>query len=270
MKPFKRFTKEDKSFWFFIRFVSEKLGYSKNGEILFFTKEQIEELCKRENIFASPDRISQAVDYCRMRADTINTFVQENLMDADTARFQFERLQRLGTYHSKLIINKQSGEKKKINYYTAIITMLAESVLGGGDSFDPDPRGLVYILNNRTITGASSRRFDGAYPSIYSPKLVWEIKEYYYSKSFGSRVADAVYEAELDGYEFNEIFSRTGQEVRHVMFIDGRYTFWDLGKSYLCRFIDTLNMGLIDDLIIGKEVFTEWPPILEQYKEQKQ
>ena len=33
MKPFSRFTQEDKSFWFFIRFVSEKLGYSKNGEI---------------------------------------------------------------------------------------------------------------------------------------------------------------------------------------------------------------------------------------------
>ena len=51
------------------------------------------------------------------------------------------------------------------------------------------------------------------------------------------------------------------------MFIDGLYTFWNLGKSYLCRFIDTLNMGLIDDLIIGREVLTEWKPILEKYKE---
>ena len=267
MKPFSRFTHEDKSFWFFIRFVSEKLGYSKNGEIRFYTRENIADLCARENIFASPDRISQAVDYCQMRADTINTTVQENLMDAESASHHFEQLKRLRSYQSKLIMNKQSGDKKRINYFTAIITMLAEDILGDGESFDPDPRGLIYILNNRTITGASSRRFDGAYPSIYSPKLVWEIKEYYYSRSFGSRVADAVYEAELDGYEFNEIFSRTGQKVRHVMFIDGRYTFWDLGKSYLCRFIDTLNMGLIDDLIIGKEVFTEWPSILKQYKE---
>lgn len=267
MKPFSRFAQEDKSFWFFIRFVSERLGYSKNGEVLFYTKNDIAKLCRKENIFASPDRISQAVDYCQMRADTINIFVQENLMDADTARLHFEQLNRLGSYHSKFIVNKQSGEKKKVNYFTAIITMLAEDILDEDDSFDPDPRGLIYFLNNRTITGASSRRFDGAYPSIYSPKLVWEIKEYYYSRSFGSRVADAVYEAELDGYEFNEIFSRTGQKVRHVMFIDGRYTFWNLGKSYLCRFIDTLNMGLIDDLIIGKEVFTEWPSILKQYKE---
>ena len=57
------------------------------------------------------------------------------------------------------------------------------------------------MLNNRKIIGASSRRF-GAYPSIYNPKLVWEIKEYYYSKSFGSRVADAVYEQQLMIYEF--------------------------------------------------------------------
>ena len=223
MKAFRRFTKEDKSFWFFIRFLSEKLGYSKKGEILSYNRAQIESLCKKENIFASPDRITQAMDYCQMRADTINTVVQENLMDAEMAKSEFEKLQRLGTYYSKLIMNKPSGSKKRINYFTAIITMIAEKVLGGGENFDPDPRGLVYVLNNRTITGASSRRFDGAYPSIYNPKIVWEIKEYYYSKTFGSRVADAVYEAELDGYEFNEIFSRTGESVHHVMFIDGKY-----------------------------------------------
>ena len=28
MKAFKEFRREDKSFWFFIRFISEKLGYS--------------------------------------------------------------------------------------------------------------------------------------------------------------------------------------------------------------------------------------------------
>ena len=145
--------------------------------------------------------------------------------------------------------------------------MIAEEMLGGDEEFNPDPRGLVYLLNNRKIIGASSRRFDGAYPSIYNPKIVWEIKEYYYSKSFGSRVADAVYEAELDGYEFNEIYDRTGQQVYHVMFIDSYYTFWGQGKSYLCRFIDTLNMGLIDELIVGKEVLTRWREVLAEFDE---
>lgn len=31
MKAFKEFRREDKSFWFFIRFISEKLRYSRNG-----------------------------------------------------------------------------------------------------------------------------------------------------------------------------------------------------------------------------------------------
>ena len=70
---------------------------------------------------------------------------------------------------------------------------------------------------------------------------------------------------ELDGYEFNEIYDRTGQQVYHVMFIDSHYTFWGQGKSYLCRFIDTLNMGLIDELIVGKEVLTRWREVLTEF-----
>ena len=175
-------------------------------------------------------------------------------MDVEEASHIFQEMYDTGRYKCKLILNKQKGDLRKVNYFTAIITMIAESILGGEEDFDPDPRGLIYLLNNKKVIGASSRRFDGAYPSIYNPKIVWEIKEYYYSKSFGSRVADAVYEAELDGYEFNSIYDRTGQKVHHVMFIDSYYTFWRLGKSYLCRFVDILNMGLLDELIVGREV----------------
>ena len=247
MKAFKEFRREDKSFWFFIRFISEKLGYSRKGIVLTYTVEQIEKLCDKENIEVSPDRINKAVLYCNMRADLLNNTIEKNLMDVDEAKQIFEEMRNSGKYKCKLIMNKQ--------------------MLGGDEEFNPDPRGLVYLLNNRKIIGASSRRFDGAYPSIYNPKIVWEIKEYYYSKSFGSRVADAVYEAELDGYEFNEIYDRTGQQVYHVMFIDSHYTFWGQGKSYLCRFIDTLNMGLIDELIVGKEVLTRWREVLEEFDE---
>ena len=187
-------------------------------------------------------------------------------MDLEDAKREFNKLYSERRYKSKFIMNKQSGDKKAINYYTAIITMIAEKILGGSEEFDPDPHGLIYILKNRKIIGASSRRFDGAYPSIYSPKIVWKVKEYYYTKSFGSRVADAVYETQLDGYEFNEILNRTGENVHHVILIDGYYTFWVKGKSYLCRFIDALNMGLIDDLIIGREVLTEWEKILQDFK----
>ena len=36
MKAFKEFKREDKSFWFFIRFISEKLGYSRKGAVLTY------------------------------------------------------------------------------------------------------------------------------------------------------------------------------------------------------------------------------------------
>lgn len=159
---------------------------------------------------------------------------------------------------------------KQIAYFTAIINILAEKTIRDTLpcmhtlGFDDDPRGLVYIWDDdRTLLGATSRRFDGAYPSIKNPKMVWEIKEYYYATTFGSRVADGIYETQLDGYELKELSERTGEKVYHVLFIDAYRTWWIQGKSYLCRIIDALNMGLVDEVIIGREVFTRWPELLQ-------
>ena len=51
MKAFKEFRREDKSFWFFIRFISEKLGYSRKGIVLTYTVEQIEKLCENVSFY---------------------------------------------------------------------------------------------------------------------------------------------------------------------------------------------------------------------------
>ena len=160
---------------------------------------------------------------------------------------------------------------KQIAYFTSIINILAEQTIreitndNHSLGFDDDPRGLVYIRDeNGRIIGASSRRFDGAYPSIQNPSIVWEIKEYYYATTFGSRVADGVYETQLDGYEFNDVFNRTGYKAYHILFVDAYRTWWIQGKSYLCRLVDALNSGAIDELIIGKEVFKRWPEILHE------
>ena len=92
--------------------------------------------------------------------------------------------------------------------------------------------------------------------------LVWEIKEYYYTTTFGSRIADGVFETQLDGFEMKELYSRTGKKVHHVLFIDAYNTWWNMGKSYLCRIIDALNYGLVDEVIVGREVFSRWPEVL--------
>ena len=121
----------------------------------------------------------------------------------------------------------------------------------------------MYIKDdNNNLIGSSSRRFDGAFPNILSPVMVWEIKEYYYATTFGSRVADGVYETQLDGYEFQELYNRTGKKIYHVLFVDAYRTWWIQGKSYLCRLVDAMNAGLVDEVIVGKEALVRWPALL--------
>ena len=164
---------------------------------------------------------------------------------------------------------------KKVNYFTAIINILTEqtirnsSIYDGSLGFDDDPRGLIYVVDeNNNLIGASSRRYDGVYPAIMNPRMVWEIKEYYYATTFGSRVADGVYETQLDGYEFRDLKKRSGKEILHVFFIDAYKTWWEDGKSYLCRIIDILNSGLVDEVIVGREVFDRWPELLKSIIEE--
>lgn len=275
MRAFTEFADMPSEFWAFVKFVSEMLGYTvrREGIVRTYSEHEIVELCKEKNTFVSNRLIRQAIRYFDMRADLLNNFAKEMLMDAETACAECEPLLRLHTkdnFRCKLPLNKQKGTMKQIAYFTAIINILAEKTIRecipklDELGFDDDPRGLVYVWDkDRALIGASSRRFDGAYPSIESPHMVWEIKEYYYATTFGSRVADGVYETQLDGYEFRELFDRTGRKVQHVLFIDAYRTWWGQGKSYLCRIIDSLNMGLVDEVIIGREVFTRWPELLE-------
>lgn len=274
MQAFNTFKGMDASFWAFVKFVSENLGYTERCEGLVkkYPIDTIRALCKERGINASEEVIVSAAQYSKMRADLLNRFTEKMLMDAQTAGEEFknwEVLHRAENYYCKLPLNKQKGEMKQIAFFTAIINIIAEKTIreitGNSYSlgFDDDPRSLAYIWDdNGRIIGASSRRFDGAYPSIENPELVWEIKEYYYATTFGSRVADGVYETQLDGFEFKELYERTGRKVYHVLFVDAYRTWWIQGKSYLCRLIDAMNFGVVDEVIVGREVLTRWPELL--------
>ena len=280
MLAFERFQGMDASFWAFVKYISENLGYTERGEGLVkeYPTSSIRALCMERGINASEDTIVCAAQYSKMRADLLNRFAESMLMDAQTASEEFrnwELLHCVENYHCKLPLNKQKGAMRQIAFFTAIINIIAEKTIreitGNSRSlgFDDDPRGLIYIWDdNNRIIGASSRRFDGAYPSIKSPKMVWEIKEYYYATTFGSRVADGVYETQLDGFEFKELYNRTGRKVYHVLFIDSYRTWWVQGKSYLCRLIDAMNSGVVDEVIVGREVLTRWPELLRSIIEE--
>ena len=62
-----------------------------------------------------------------------------------------------------------------------------------------------------------SRRVDGALPSVVNPIAIWEIKEYYYTTTFGSRVADGVYESLLDGMELRELSNAGHRKIYHML-----------------------------------------------------
>ncbi|AYY25420.1 hypothetical protein COL26_29155 [Bacillus thuringiensis] len=200
-------------------------------------------------------------------------------MDVEEARQRFNHLfeiYRNNGFTSSLPFNKQKGEKKDYAYFTCMINIITEHVLrefsdrhdltyGEDIGFNDDPRSLTYILNqNSEVQGILSRRFDGAFPSTVNPQAIWEIKEYYYTTTFGSRIADGVYETQLDGHEINHLSHVLHTPIEHIYFIDDYNTWWNMGRSYLCRIIDMLHMGLVDEVIFGREIFDRWDEALRE------
>lgn len=104
----------------------------------------------------------------------------------------------------------------------------------------------------------SARNLDGAIPSLENPTTVWEIKEYWGKTSGGSKMSDAVYECQLVGLELRMFELKSGIAIDHIVFVDGKDQ-WNCRKSDLLRFIDLHQQGLIDHLIVGREVESQWP-----------
>lgn len=161
-------------------------------------------------------------------------------------------------------MNKQKGEMRNYAYLTGIVNMLIEAH-AGGRQVDYDPRELTTVTANGSPLRTLSRRVDGAFPSTINPVAIWEVKEYYYTTSFGSRVADGVYETLLDGMELEELRNSESVSVLHYLILDARFTWWDCGRSYLCRIIDMLHMGFVTEVLVGREVIQRLPRLVEEW-----
>jgi hypothetical protein len=142
--------------------------------------------------------------------------------------------------------------------------MLIEAGTGGMDC-DYDPRALTTVTRDGAPVRTLSRRVDGAFPQVVNPIAIWEIKEYYYTTTFGSRVADGVYETLLDGVELEELWVSEGIRVLHYLMVDDHYTWWECGRSYLCRILDMLHMGYVDEVLFGSEVVERLPAITKEW-----
>lgn len=250
-----------------------ELGYSKGNVIKEHSAEAIAERLRKlnlssEHIIDSAGNVTTEgqllVDYFAYRAKAIKEYVQPNLMNREEAKAEFDKVIEKFKYTVSVPYNKQSGDKRHMAYLTGLVNVLTEKTLGEL-AFNPDPRQLTVITKNEKPSRTLARRVDGAYPSIVNPVAIWEIKEYYGTKTFGSRVADGVYETMLDGYELEELRASEDIDIKHYLMIDDYFTWWDCGKSYLCRIFDMLHEGFLDEVIVGRQVITRWPEIVRTW-----
>lgn len=275
MKPNQRFRNKPKDFWANVRTISQQVGYTLRGEgqVKIPTISEIKSAYKAlglnlhrivddKNVLT--DFGNDLLEYFKYRADVLNTFVKPRLMNPDRARSEFNNLYKTLSPKCPIPMNKQKDDKRAEAYFTAIINMLIEANCEGFKC-DFDPRILTTVTRDGLPLRTLSRRVDGAFPNIVNPIAVWEIKEYYYTTTFGSRVADGVYETLLDGMELEELHEHENIEVLHYLMVDAYYTWWDCGRSYLCRIIDMLHMGYVDEVLFGYEVIERMPSIVKEW-----
>lgn len=266
-------------FWANVKTISQGLGYTvrrsktSDGGIKVHHRDDIIKYYGRiglstDHLFESDGSSTEMgallLDYFKHRADALNTVAEPNLMGKEEAFEEYTRLLLQAPATHSITMNKQKGEKAKPAMLTEMVNILFALHLG---EFNSNPMQLTTITKDGLPVRTLSRRVDGAYPEVVNPVAIWEIKEYYYTTTFGSRVADGVYETMLDGMELSELRETTGIDVKHYLFVDAKYTWWVLGRSYLCRMVDLLHQGLVDEVIFGREVLTRIPEIAKELRE---
>ncbi len=275
MSPDPRFLSQSKEFWANVRTISQEVGYTQRGlkaikiPSLAEIKSALEALTlSSAHIASSTDELTPMghalLSYFEFRAGVLNNTVRLQLMDKKEAEREFTRLRKALNPSCPLPLNKQKGDKRNHSFLTGIVNMLVEAGIGAAPC-NFDPRSLTTITHELMPLRTLARRVDGAFPSVVDPVAIWEIKEYYYTTTFGSRVADGVYETLLDGMELEELRLATGRVVRHVLFLDDRFTWWDCGRSYLCRIIDMLHMGFVSEVVFGREVLVRLPELVSDW-----
>lgn len=298
MKADPRFAGQTISFWSYVRSISECLGYTirssslvRNPTIpeMFVALTRLEQPTDKLGSPSHPSDLALLLQqYFTYRADTLNNQVESDLMNADEARAAFEEVKanvgakptgrlivnktgnesaveyKVGESIVRVPLNKQKNEKRWEAYLTGIVNLLVAERLSGIPC-DYDPHLLPAIDHDGALYKTFARRYDGSFPSTRNPIAMWEIKEYYYTTTFGSKISDAVYITIMDGYERDELERETGITIHHLVMVDAYDTWWLKGRSYLCRMIDILNMGHVHDVLFGREVIRELPGIADQW-----
>ena len=207
------------------------------------------------------------LDYLNYRADVIENEIKTNLMNRDEAKKIYEELfLKYPETKVKVQMNKQKWDKRHPSYLVNIVNIIVENAFWYWN-FNDDPMQMGLLVDDIWPIRTLCRRMDWAYPNVQSPKVIWEVKEYYGTTTFWSRVADWVYETMLVGEELNDVYRKHNMKIDHILFVDDHFTWWSLWRSYLCRLVDILNMWYVDRIFFWREVVCEWNSYLENYLE---
>lgn len=277
MQPNPRYLNLPDVFWAYVRVLGEQHGYSIRGQskVKALDEDALDQTAEKLGIpnkrIRSEDGLTELgtnlLDYFRYRAGALNFHVESQLMNVEEARELYgKKLTELAPSCPQPM-NKQRGEKKAPAYFTGLINMLVEAGLEGAEC-DYDPKQLTKVTDDTGLIGTLARRIDGAYRSVIDPVAIWEIKEYYYTTTFGSRVAGGIYETLLDGMELRKLADASEKRVAHYFFLDSHRTWWEKGKSYLCRLIDVMHMGYVDEVIFGREILERIPALVSEWTEE--
>ena len=279
MKPNDKYTGLGLEFWANVKLLNQRLGYFErksnkipNPDFVIPTIEQVKYIFDLEKLDYSKlvkndtwtDFGKTMIGYFKHRKKVLNEQVKPNLMDAKSAKTLFRKLKKELKPKCPLPMNKQKGKKRDFAFFTGIINMLIEAN-ANGNPCNYDPMELTAITINKFPVRTLSRRVDGTFPSVIDPIAIWEIKEYYYTTTFGSRVAGGVYETLLDGFELKEAGDNINRKIKHYLMVDDYSTWWTLGRSYLCRIVDMLHMGFVDEVLFGKEVINRLPTLVKEW-----
>jgi hypothetical protein len=274
MYPQEEYLQQDSEFWAYVRLVSQQAGYQPRGDEIVkeYEEQDLQDAVESTGINGEPlfgdfssDGLTELgddiLDYLNYRSQQVEVALN-NIQTKEEARETFEEYR--GDYELNHVqYNRQGNDDPLI--FANTVNLVLEKVYGG--EFDPDPYELPTVLDDeKNLQLTFAKRLDGALPNNRNPIALWEVKEFYSSSTFGSRVADAIYEIMLLSQEAQSIEDQIGREIEMYLLTDGEQA-WSKGISYICRIIDILNMGYIDAAIFGKEVVEDWPEIVREWDE---
>lgn len=206
-----------------------------------------------------------------LKQNTIDLFFEylvfsENQYETYKNRLRTEQealcfCEQLGITAAKTATKSLDHHQSSKSLVAAVTEISSKIAAKFGFNIDIDPQHRCVWFKEKDLY-VTARNLDGAIPCLVNPFVVWEIKEYWGKTKGGSKMSDAVYECLLVGKELREYEEKRDSRIYHIVFVDGKEQ-WEHRISDFIRFIDLYNQGIIDDLVVGRDVEIRWSTTLD-------